>query len=61
MVLQVFTNVVMNETGDLAITASFAGNDKYYADEAIIGFIIKQATLIKVNPPFLLFTKTMLK
>ena len=39
----------MNETGDLAITASFAGNDKYYADEAIIGFIIKQATLVKAS------------
>lgn len=42
-------NVFMNETGDLAITASFAGNDKYYADEAIIGFIIKQATLVKAS------------
>ena len=41
--------VAMNETGDLAITASFAGNDKYYADEAIIGFIIKQATLVKAS------------
>ena len=42
--------VSMNETGDLAITASFAGNDQYYAVEEIIGFTIKQATLIKVNP-----------
>ena len=42
--------VSMNKTGDLAITASFAGNDQYYAVEEIIGFTIKQATLIKVNP-----------
>lgn len=42
--------VSMKETGDLAITASFAGNDQYYAVEEIIGFTIKQATLIKVNP-----------
>ena len=39
-------NVFMNETGDMAITASFAGNDQYYAAEAIIGFVIKQATLV---------------
>ena len=41
--------VFMKETGDMAVTVSFAGNDKYYAADAIIGFFIKQATLVKAS------------
>ena len=42
-------NVFMRETGDLAITATFEGNDQYYAVESIIGFVIKQATEVKTS------------
>ena len=42
-------NVYMNETGDLAVTVSFAGNEKYYAINEIIGFVIKQSTLVKTS------------
>lgn len=41
--------VFMKETGDMAITASFAGNDQYYAVERIIGFFIKQTTFVKTS------------
>ena len=48
--------VFMKETGDLAITASFAGNDQYYAKEAIIGFVIKEATLVKTSAVSVVYT-----